>query len=286
VIIFNDTVALGDTLCTFPTVRSMLIQTDEPSSVYWTNSDAGALFPHARYNAVQRADPPSAAHDRVIRISLHDFVWSRPGWEHAPQEQFHSFALRRHGFTIDDDLRLELAFPIDSTVPTYDFVIAPCVLNNAWKNMGRDFWQALVTELRWRYGGSICAIGTSRLPSEADLLKIEPDIDRFRAIDYRRDNLTQYLVGVDYFWDEPLSRVAQLLSNVRGWFISVDSGPSHLMRGIRRPHIEIYRHSVAVRYRTGMKDIEIPVPCPTVADIIAIFEQPAAAGERVSVRGG
>ena len=43
--IFNDTVAFGDTLNSFPIVIALCKYFNEPVYIYWTNPKVGALFP-------------------------------------------------------------------------------------------------------------------------------------------------------------------------------------------------------------------------------------------------
>lgn len=145
-----------------------------------------------------------------------------------------------------------------------------CVLNNAWKNMSPQFWQELADALRG--SASVCVIGTWALHPDSDLLKIEYDIQRFKTPEFASADLSKYLTGVDYFWDEPLTRVAQLLANVREWFISVHSGPSHLMRMIRRPHIELYPNKIMARHAFP-KDVEAAKGAPTVASTLGLLKE-------------
>ena len=273
-LIFNDTVSMGDTLMTFPTVMEMLEQTPEPSKIYWTNPDVGSLFPYERYGAVFLQERVFDA-ERVARLSLHDYVWSRNGWNHS-HGGFHEAALTKHGFRVRAPAPVSVAFKHDPSVPTYDFILAPHVLNNAWKNMQPAFWQCLIDALVHLFNASVCIIGTSRLPSDENLLKIEYDLQRFKSPAYQAYNINKYLRGADYFWDEPLQRVAQLLSNVRVCFISVDSGPSHLMKAIRRPHIELFHDCLVLRHVEGEEQrvvdcrvLTIPVVLRTIAELLA-----------------
>lgn len=248
-IIWNDTIAMGDCLNTFPLMVCIMRQAKEPVEIYWSNAEVGDLFCCEDIEWSRLDKLPTS---NVIKISMHDFIWGRTGWHSKPMLDGHfSKALLEHyGFeATPQHIDVPVKISEDSDIPSYDFVIAPYVLNNASKNMSPAFWQELVNNLKNKYlGCSICVIGKSSLPSDEDLLKIEADIGRWKNNQYAKENLTQYLTGVDYFWDQSLLRVAGLLNNVKKCFISVDSGPSHLNARLRKPHIELFHWCILSRH--------------------------------------
>jgi hypothetical protein len=239
-VIKNSTVALGDTLNTFPTIMAIIKCFDEPVSLYWTNKDVGELFPK-KYNAPQIFEIPFDA--RIIEVNYHDYIHGR-----LPHNgDFTSSVLHHAGYShLVPHLKTypdEIDIPPDNSVPIVDFVIAPFVLNNPAKNMTPDFWQSLINKIKEKYdNASIVVIGKSTLPSDADLYKIENSIAHFKEPNYLKNNFTPYLENVTYFWDQPLTKVALLLKNVKYCMISPDSGPSHLMARIGKPHIELFNN--------------------------------------------
>jgi len=240
--IINDTIALGDTLNSFPIV--MAIRKHFPKDeieIFWTNTDVGKLFPK-KYNITQiYIKPPHG-----IRISIHDVVHGRMK---DSNKGFVQSTFAQNHITYDrnlcTDIKMEVEYTPDATVPTYDIIIAPYKLNNSERNMSEAFWGILIEELSKKY--SLCIIGSTKIPSDEDLLKIENSITKFHDSEYRRLNFTPYLKNTAYFMDQPLERVCQLLANVKRCMISVDSGPSHLMACIGKPHIELHHFDILLR---------------------------------------
>ena len=263
-VIWNDTVAIGDCLNTFGTMAALINVVEKPVNVYFTNQQVGALFPYEKYGALAINELPSEW-GALIKVSLHDWILKRGEWAgynvSGGHMAFIEALMTRYGYQyVPGHFDTTITFPSDDTVPTYDFVIAPYKLNNAHENMTPEFWQSLVDALRTKYpSASLCVIGTDIVPRDEDLAKIEGNIDKFKNPSYLRYNFSRYLTGVDYFWNEPLTRVAQLMANVRKCFISADSGPSWVWTYLRsdKYHIELFHNWVLSRGRAE-KDGVVP----------------------------
>jgi hypothetical protein len=243
-ILINSTVSLGDALRTFNIMIAFIKQSSEPIYIHWTNRDVGDLFPAERYGAKRLDELPLKSDQSIINISYHDYTQSRTAMQ--PGLDFSAAVSSYFGINLEIANRIEnqlnepINYSTDTDIPEYDFIIAPYVLNNASKNMTPEFWQTLIHELKARYNASICVIGKLKPPTDAELLKIENDIGRFKSADFVKYNFTPYLEGCDYFVNQSLPRVATLLRKVKKCFITVDTGPTHLMNIIKRPHIELY----------------------------------------------
>lgn len=124
-IIFNDTVAMGDTLCTFPIVMAIPQQIQEPGRIYWTNGAVGALVAlrglRSRPIAGAGGTIPGRAHDpnqpsrlhlegEMVDRSQQMKASRRPSLAGSVSHQIHATA--------------RISYPWDPTVPSYDFVLA------------------------------------------------------------------------------------------------------------------------------------------------------------------
>lgn len=245
-IIFNDTVSLGDSLWTFPTVAAMCIANSDDVYIHWTNKDVGELFPK-KYNTKSIIDLPQTTNQIVQKISIHDIVHRGARNQEYNRAGFMSGALLAHWgfFALTNKpgyIEIEIEYPTDYSVPSYDFIISPYVLADGDRRWDEHKWQNLIFLLKGEYpNATFCVIGKSSIPCDADLLKINPyNIRDMKTNENIRLNTEKYLTGVDYYFDQPLAKVCQLLKNTRKLFLSVDSGPSNLMASIKRPHLVLY----------------------------------------------
>ena|ERR1700733_9022585 len=238
--IVNSTIAVGDGLNTFRVTQALinkfLENGQQAIEIHWYNGDLGSLFPAEKYGAVNILNSRPIEAD--ISISYHEHVLGRSDTDRSMD--FSAAMSTKYGLNLEGIVP-ELNTPFIPDIPDFDFVIAPYVLNNPSKNPGPAFYQSLVDALKEKYPNySIGIVGKGSMPSDEDLLKVEYSIERFKDPEYIRINTTQYLTGVDYFWDKSLQEVAQLLKNTKRLFITPDSGLRWLNTFIKKESVELY----------------------------------------------
>lgn len=236
-ILINSTIAMGDLLQSFPTMTALIAHFPEQVYIHFVNKEVGSLFPLEQYGALPLSALPTDSKQRVLNINIHDFINGRTNLNNMVD--FRSSMAMHFGYETLPDFPVPINY--DEDVPAYDFIIAPYVLNNANKNMRPDFWQGLVDELRATYTDcSIAVIGSLTVPKKEHLAMIERHTNKWDDPDWLKNNFTKYLSGVDYYTDQPLTKVATLLKRVRKCFICPDSGPAHLANIVGCPTIELY----------------------------------------------
>jgi hypothetical protein len=253
-ILINSTVAMGDSLRTFPIMVAFIKETNEPVYVHWVNKDVGELFPLEQHGGHRMDELPIDSQQRVVNISWHDYTLGKTHLQGGLD--FSAAVSAGFGVNLEAAYRMELGtssldynYSDDPDIPEYDFIIAPFALNNFEKNLPPHFWQELINKLKEKYEGcSICVIGKMAPIPDALLNKIEYDIGKWKTDEFRKWNQTKYLTGVDYFVDQPLLKVATLLRKMKKCFICIDSGPTHLNNMIGRPCIELYTWAAITKH--------------------------------------
>lgn len=233
-ILHNDTISLGDTINTFRTCQA-LIKKFNIKQTMWTNDEVASLFPAHLYGVSKQKFADTT--EEILTVSYHQHINGLA--ETDRNLDFEEAYAKKYDLNLEGVVT-KLFMP-EMEGPSYDILVAPQVLNNEHKNPRPWFYQALVDALHERYPDfSICVVGKSTIPEDAHLTKIEHNIEKFKESEFLTANTTQYLTGVEYFWDRSLWEVCQLIKNTERIFISPDSGLAWVNNFIKKPHVQLY----------------------------------------------
>lgn len=244
--IWNDSVSMGDALCTFPGTLALAKRRQREGhdvAILWTNEAVGQIFPHEKYGLSRTTiDGPTE------RISIHDMVY-QAGLQHAfhlhPTAQFMAFI----GFPdlAFEPRRPEVAIPDTASVEP-DIVIAPYILAEICRMWPLDRWQIVIDGLRRaRPQYSIAVLAGTKLPTDADAAKIAPWLPG--RMDLIASFMRHDLRGVDYIVDQPLGDVARILANAR-LAVTVDTGPARLKHAVGGQHLLLANNLVPLDWAT------------------------------------
>jgi len=252
-ILWNDTIAMGDTILSFPGTLEHLKRNPQFTQIYWSNSAVGELFPHAKYNVERVYKQPENDYEK---ISIHEMVHKgQKNTCHLDHLITHFLAYLGYSELSRYPIDPEINVSEDLTVPSYDFLIAPYVLADFARFWPLDNWRKVIQEVQSRIPSATFGIlGSKKLFDDSALAKITPGGTQHFYVDFNRQHHSNYPIhgaGIFEEFDKPLTYVVNLMRRTKRAVLTVDTGPSRLMQAVKSvPHLILAHNSVGYDWCT------------------------------------